>query len=181
MARKPAKPLTALRRQAREADTSDVIAAQARELEHGSDRAVAILAVSILERSLEEALLTWLRPLDADAHATLFGERGVLGTLSAKVDMAFALTVFGPETREDLHTLRSIRNHCAHARLPFSFGDEPIARTLYGMNFRRQSRYRHFVNPRRAFIQAYEHFDASLLLLAPRGMQDFAAEKGEMK
>lgn len=180
MADKKPRPLTALKKLARERDTPETIAALAKELQTASDRALAVVVASILDRSLEDTLLEWMRELSTEDQNTLFASRGVLATFSAKIDLAYAFRIFGPQTRADLHTIREVRNLFAHARLPLSFSDEAIARSIYALNLRKQPGQGAFVAPRAAFVRAFEHLDASLCVLAVPGMERFAAEKGQL-
>ncbi|HEX3367851.1 hypothetical protein, partial [Phenylobacterium sp.] len=139
MANQKARPLASLKRRARGDDTSESIGALAEELKTASDRAVAVVVASILDRSLEDALLGWMRTLSAGDREALFSTRGVLASFSAKIDLAFAFKIYGPNTRADLHTIREIRNLFAHARLTLSFSDEAIARAIYSLHLRKKA------------------------------------------
>jgi hypothetical protein len=180
LADEKARHLAALKRQAREGDTPATIKALAEELRIASDRAAAVVIASILDRSLEESLLEWMRELSAEDRKNLFSAHGVLASFSAKIDLAYAFKIYGPKTRADLHTMREIRNLFAHSRLPLSFSDEAIARAIYALNLRKQPGCGGFVHPRTAFIAAFEYLDASLCCLAVPDMEKFAEERGRL-
>lgn len=87
---------------------------------HGeSDRAFVIVATTILEDALLDKLRGQLSPFpEPAAFDRLFQFDGPLGSFSQRIDMACALDVITPETRDDLHILRHMRNACAHSPLP---------------------------------------------------------------
>ncbi len=90
---------------------------------HGlSDRASAILLGSILESSLTTFLSRKLRPeLNKKERKRLFDYEGPLGTLSAKIMLAYAMELIGPVTRHDLDLIRLLRNGFAHSRRHIDF------------------------------------------------------------
>jgi hypothetical protein len=79
-----------------------------------SDRAGVISMVALFEDILGDAIRDCLVPLSNDPDKALFGDRGPLATFSAKIDFAFALGMYGAETRAALHNIRRIRNCFAH-------------------------------------------------------------------
>ena len=86
------------------------------ELEHSSDRTVAILAATLVEEELSKCLEKTL-PSSTKAWKRLFGRSCPLSTFSAKIDLCSLLKIVGPETYSDLHLIREIRNLFAHALL----------------------------------------------------------------
>ena len=84
-----------------------------RELEQQTDRGAAIIGAAFLEARLEEAIRSRLigtgEPVDA-----LFKGEAPLRTFRAKIDMGFALGLFGPRIHRDLNLIRKIRNKFAH-------------------------------------------------------------------
>ena len=96
-----------------------------------SDRAVAILAATQVEDSLESAILSRLSPkLTKRDIAELFENEGPISTFSSKIRMAFALRLFGHEVRTDLNCIREIRNVFAHARAPIKFDTPEVAEAV---------------------------------------------------
>ncbi|HEV3492587.1 MAG TPA: hypothetical protein VG224_18385 [Reyranella sp.] len=93
-----------------------------------STRAVCILQGTLLENCLEVAIKSVLRPdLNSTLSKAIFGFDSPAGTFSAKINLAYALSLFGPATYRDFGLIRLIRNEFAHARKPATFADEPLA------------------------------------------------------
>jgi Mannitol repressor len=80
--------------------------------EKESDRSVAILASSYLEKYLEEYILTKL--VVDKAVAKLFEGFGPLSTFNAKIEFAFAIGLLPRHVYTDLRTIRKVRNLFAH-------------------------------------------------------------------
>jgi DNA-binding MltR family transcriptional regulator len=104
------------------------------EIEAQSDRAAALVAAAYLEERLREAI----RALFTDAvvqvkesgqtvESRLFEGTGPLATFSAKISIALALGLVGPESLRELHLIRKIRNEFAHNAEPLGFGDSPVS------------------------------------------------------
>jgi hypothetical protein len=55
-----------------------------------------------------------------------FDYDGPMGTFASRIAVAYALGIFGPQTRHDLDLIRHLRNQFAHCRNPLSF-DMPAA------------------------------------------------------
>jgi hypothetical protein len=51
----------------------------------------------------------------------LFEFEGPIGTFASKIDLGFALSIYGRKTNHDLGLVRLIRNEFAHCRLPLRF------------------------------------------------------------
>jgi hypothetical protein len=94
--------------------------------EHALHRAETIMAVSFLEDALKAMICSRLVPLSAEEKAGLFGPQSSMGTFSAKIAFGFALGIYGKITRDDLGTLRQIRNVFAHSRKNVSFNTPAI-------------------------------------------------------
>jgi hypothetical protein len=92
----------------------------------GSHRGAAILYATMVENSLETALIQKLN-IDDKRKREMFGISGVLGTFYAKIVTAHSVGIFGSQTRKNLDILRYIRNTCAHAKVPISFNTKEIA------------------------------------------------------
>ncbi len=96
------------------------------EIGEASDRAVAIFASAILDNELAKALEGKFVSLSDQRRDKLFEGYGALSTFSAKIDVGFALGLFGSETRGNLDRLRKIRNKFAHSGEPLKFSDPAI-------------------------------------------------------
>jgi hypothetical protein len=84
-----------------------------------SDRAAGILLVSMVEDALDAALKKLFR--SGAPFSKLFSYEGPLGTFSAKIELGYALSLFGEKSRHDLDLLRRLRNGFAHYRAPLHF------------------------------------------------------------
>ncbi len=73
-----------------------------------ADTAIVLLAGTMIETALEVALLAKFRPLGPDERLALFAyeKRGPISDLSAKIKMGYAMSLYGPKTRDDLDSIR---------------------------------------------------------------------------
>jgi hypothetical protein len=99
-----------------------------RQTSSSSDRTLAIVAASILENSLQTAILAKFIPLGTKDQSMLFdGNRnGPLATFATKIRLAFALGIIGTMTREDIERIRIIRNAFAHSMSDIHFSSPEI-------------------------------------------------------
>jgi hypothetical protein len=84
------------------------------EMNWPSDRAGAIVAAAFVENNLSMALMARFRDFATEDREHIFENRGVLSDFASKIDMDFALGIFGPLVRKDLDRIRKIRNAFAH-------------------------------------------------------------------
>jgi len=89
-----------------------------------SDRAVAILATSYLEVLLEKLLRT--RLIESPKVNDLFTGNGPLASLSARIDICYALGLMPDHVLHDLTLIRRIRNYFAHHLNEASFQDQAV-------------------------------------------------------
>jgi hypothetical protein len=68
---------------------------------------------------LERLLLERLRPLSKKQRERLFDGFGPLASFASKIEIGFALNLFGEEARLDLLLINKIRNTLAHQILGF--------------------------------------------------------------
>ena len=93
-----------------------------REFYGENDRACGILLGEWLNWILEGTIRSLLRPdLPNVLAKRLFEFDGSVGTLASKIDLGFALSIYGRQTNHDLGLIRLIRNEFAHCRLPLRF------------------------------------------------------------
>lgn len=97
------------------------------ELDTESPRAAAVLAATWLEDILRLALLYKMRTLSDEDEDRLFLGTGPLSSFSTKIQLGYALSIYGPKSRHDLDSIREIRNAFAHVRAPISFDTKEIA------------------------------------------------------
>jgi hypothetical protein len=93
-----------------------------------SDRAGTICMVALFEDMLSDAIRNRLVRLSKQEDARMFGERGCIGTLAAKIDIGYAIGLYGVETMAVLHNARRIRNKFAHLHEADSFDHPEVQR-----------------------------------------------------
>jgi hypothetical protein len=76
-----------------------------------SDRACGVLSAALLDTHLSTLLRLALR---SETPEEWFEGREVLGSFSAKIDMAYYMALISDEDYRDLHLIRKIRNEFAH-------------------------------------------------------------------
>ncbi|MGO8867024.1 MAG: hypothetical protein ACLQME_11030 [Alphaproteobacteria bacterium] len=90
------------------------------EVANGSPRAAAIAATALVEDALRWCLCGFLIP--GFDEAELFDEpRAPLRSFHAKIEKGHALGIYGQVTRNDLHTMKEIRNAFAHSPRAVTF------------------------------------------------------------
>lgn len=97
---------------------------------HGP-RATAIVASAFTEDALRYALYTKFIPqlVESDVKR-LIDQRGPMGSFYASIELGYALGLYGSLLRDDLHTIRTIRNAFAHAMKPLTFDTPLIAKEV---------------------------------------------------
>ena len=96
------------------------------ELLAGNDRSTIITIASHSEAQIENLIalsLPHLRTADEKEWNLTFRHEGPLGTFSACIDMAFYMTLIDQSLRDQLHTLRDMRNAVAHTKRQVTFED----------------------------------------------------------
>ena len=88
---------------------------------------VAIVGASILAEDLRGALLSRMHPFSKSLERRIFEGYGPLSSFSSRIDMAFALDILSAQLRDDLNTIRAIRNTFAHSKSILHFNDPAIA------------------------------------------------------
>lgn len=113
----------------KEAPTPEQVEQALSGLDQLSHRDAAIIGLAHLDRALEFRLRHFTRPdtaFNSDERNALWGNRGVVGSISAKIAVAYAFSVIGPNTKEGLVKLNDIRNVFAHSIVEVSFDDERL-------------------------------------------------------
>jgi hypothetical protein len=83
-----------------------------------NDRGAAILLATNVENALHGTIVAMLR---AQRTKELFGANSALGSFANKIQMAYAMDIFGDETKHNLDIVRTVRNAFAHAKIPIKF------------------------------------------------------------
>ncbi len=88
------------------------------QIEFDSDRAAGIVAGSIAETRLEQAIQSRLRPADTPKLQEIiqqhFRPSGAFGPFSTKIDLAYLMHLLSEDTYKDLTNVKNIRNDFAH-------------------------------------------------------------------
>jgi len=84
-----------------------------KDIAGSNDRAAAITAMAMLEEELKRVLISRFIPISNTIADNLFHEGGPLSGLESKINMSYALGIYGQQTRSDLHLARRIRNRFA--------------------------------------------------------------------
>jgi mannitol operon repressor len=84
-----------------------------KQLNSETDRGVALVVTSLIDKLLGDALAAFLINNDS-AHALLVGFNAPLGTLSTKIAACHALGIIADDEMRECHLLRRVRNAFAH-------------------------------------------------------------------
>jgi hypothetical protein len=103
------------------------------EIESSNDRAAAIAASAFFEEALVRAIKSRFVDLSREKYKDIFEGYGPLSTLSAKIDIGYALGLYKEISRADLQCSKKIRNLFAHHVDKRSFGDDPIAKLCHSL------------------------------------------------
>jgi hypothetical protein len=111
-----------------------------KEISTQSDRGVAITASAFLEYILQWLIEAAWPPISKHTRERLFeGSNAPLGTFSAKIELGFAMDLYGSSARADLDRIRSIRNRFAHSMHPIDFTDDEISKNVASFQIGRKA------------------------------------------
>jgi DNA-binding MltR family transcriptional regulator len=103
-------------------------AALIQEMKLQTDTASAVVLTSRVEDWLEAAIQTKMRDdLSSNLIQKLFRGYGPLSIFAAKIDVAYAFSMFGVETYNDLRAIKAIRNRFAHSKEVIHFLSDDLA------------------------------------------------------
>jgi DNA-binding MltR family transcriptional regulator len=100
---------------------------------HLSHTAVVVTAAAILEDALEQCLKKKMRPLTKSMEIRLFQAYGPIGTLAAKIDLAYAFDITSEDINRELQLIRKIRNAFSHSKETLRLDKEPIRALFYSL------------------------------------------------
>lgn len=98
-----------------------------------SDRAAALIAAQFVEYAAQQAIESHLAE-GFDQKELFDGPGAPLGTLSAKIAMADGLGIVSDRDREDLDTIRNIRNAFAHSMTHIAFTSAEVVALCARLN-----------------------------------------------
>src|SRR5258708_40156 len=92
------------------------------------DRAVVLVAATLLDQFLKTAILTRLVTLNSEEDDGLFGanDNSPLSSFSARIKIGYALGIYDRQFRRDLDMIRAIRNVFAHAHGHVDFNSPAV-------------------------------------------------------
>jgi hypothetical protein len=91
-----------------------------------NDRVAAIVCASYVEKHLTHLIRLRLPGLTSPLTKALFGERGPISTLGAKIDVAEAMQVLSVKAAKDARLITRIRNKFAHNLAVDSFDHQKV-------------------------------------------------------
>lgn len=94
------------------------------------DYAVALLNSSVMDRMLEQLLRIKMVSKDERLLKDLFSERGPMGNLNSKIQMATALGLIEARAAEEMNMIRIVRNAFAHSTGEISFETPEVASVI---------------------------------------------------
>jgi DNA-binding MltR family transcriptional regulator len=99
-----------------------------RELTSHSDRVVALLGQTVVDRRLEAAIKSrWQNDETGKVFKDLFQDSAPLGSFSTRIKIGFVTRLYGKETFKDLQHINKIRNAFAHKLGAKDFQTQMIA------------------------------------------------------
>ncbi|MDD5468249.1 MAG: MltR family transcriptional regulator [Anaerolineales bacterium] len=110
--------------------THEDFAAWSQQLQAETDRGLATAAAAILDHMLARLIECFLVD-DPQATERLLGKPfSPLGTFAARTAAAYSLGLISSDERDDLDSIRNIRNDFAHQPTSPAFSDESIAKNV---------------------------------------------------
>ena len=104
------------------------------EMDSPNNRAASIVAAAFIENNLALAIMARFRDLKDRDQNEFFENRGVLSDFANKIDVGFALGIYGPLVRADLDNIRRICNQFAHHLEVRDFDHVEVAAMCDGLN-----------------------------------------------
>jgi DNA-binding MltR family transcriptional regulator len=119
-------------------------------------RSAVITSVALLDVGLERLLRARMRlKFNSDDESRLFGSAGLLGGFSAKIRIAYAFKIIGPDTRHDLSNLNDVRNVLAHSPHAITLANKVLWGKVEGLRVSPKLRKQFGAKyPRQAFLLA---------------------------
>jgi DNA-binding MltR family transcriptional regulator len=84
------------------------------QLEGDSDRAAGIVAAAILEKRLEQAIISTMKHCDKKMQNDQFEGKGPLSTFSSKIALSYMLGLISKDAHAEFININKIRNDFAH-------------------------------------------------------------------
>jgi len=107
------------------------------QLRKESDRGTVIVSAALVEEALEALLKARLAPTNGKDDELFDIPYAPLGTLSAKIDLAYRVGIIRAQLKSSLHLLRKMRNDFAHSSRQLDFTSRSVQgriRELFKLN-----------------------------------------------
>jgi len=131
-----------------------------------SDRAVAIIGAAYVDLVLLEAITRQLERPDPEVINTLFGDGGPLQAFGARIQLGYAMGIYGEGVLQDLRAVKEIRNAFAHCAEALDFDNVDVARLARALIFPRRVQFAGHPKPstpRELYVTAIELLTDNLL------------------
>jgi hypothetical protein len=125
---------SALKKVLMQSPTSEDIKTLVGEVKTENPRAAAVVAGAVIDDILRQVIVSRMVVLTDDENQKLFGSYGPLGSFGSRIGIGYAMGIYGPKTRQDLLTLKKIRNAFAHAILVIGFETPAVAQLCSKFN-----------------------------------------------
>jgi DNA-binding MltR family transcriptional regulator len=151
------------------------------QLSERADASHVLVTVTALEELLELALLYKMRELSNNVYDNLFQGYGPLSSFSAKIDIAYALSIIGNALISDFRALKDIRNAFAHPREAIHFKSAQLAKKFQKLSgWHKDADRRQLFDERMAacFSHLDKHNETAIFISA---LQGHAAKRSRAK
>lgn len=129
------------------------------QLEKESDRAAAIIAATIIEDRLQDAIIAHFHE-DEKILQLMFRVGGPMGNFATKIDLGFLIGVYGKDAYRSLVTIKDIRNEFAHQIRSKDFTTQKVSALIANLNFVEK-----FIGKNLAEIMGYGAMNQSTLIV----------------
>jgi len=141
-------------------------------LSRQTEAGAALVTSGLIEDWLEKLLLTAGRPLSNKTAKGIFVGLGPLSSFSAKIEIAYMFELIDKAMRDDLRTIKTIRNRFAHTTHFVYFESEQIAREC-----RKLSNWKDGVNGQAIFqdraLECINHMQSKMnVLMYAKALKD---------
>lgn len=96
-------------------------------LENESDKGAVLVASGVIEEGLKQTIEAFLIKSESRKDPLFYSDNAPLSTLSAKIEMAYRLGLFGDLLRDQLNNFRKLRNEFAHDFNKTSLSEPDVA------------------------------------------------------
>ncbi|MBI2448352.1 hypothetical protein HYV44_02210 [Candidatus Microgenomates bacterium] len=105
------------------------------ELKKESDRGIVLIISTLLEEYLTELLEKKFIDDKKETDEILNGPLAPIGSFSSKIKLSYCLGLINKQDRDNLNTIRKIRNKFAHNIESSSLNDEDVVKEIKKLNF----------------------------------------------